>query len=134
MSGGLEVVAAVRAALLAHAPLTALLGGAHVYEELPRGAPACFIEVTEVETRDWSTADKTAHEHFLTLAVRTNSRSRALAQKLSGEIEAALDGAALAVEGHRLVSLRLIFQTVARGINAPAFGARMRLRAATEPL
>ena len=134
MSGGFELAAAMRAALLAHAPLTELLGGAHVYDEPPRGAPASFIEFGSLETRDWSTADQAAHEHFVTLAVRTNSRSRRLAQKLASEIEAALDGAALVVDGHRLVNLRLIFWTVARSLGSQNFGASLRLRAATEPL
>ena len=134
MSGGFELVEAMRAALLAHGPLTSLLGGAHIYDEVPRGQPASFIEFAGLETRDWSTADHAAHEHFVTLAVRTNNRSRRLAQTLTAEIERALDGAALVVDGHRLVNLRLIFWTVARGLGAPGFGASLRLRAATEPL
>lgn len=134
MSGGFELVAALRGALLAHVPLTALLGGAHVYDEAPRGAPASFVEFTGLETRDWSTADQAAHEHFLTLAVRTNSRSRKLAQKLADEIEVALDGALLSVDGHRLINLRVVFWTVVRSLGTQTFGASLRLRAATEPV
>ncbi len=134
MSGGFELMEAMRAALLAHGPLVQLLGGPYVFDEVPRGAPASFVEFAGLETRDWSTADQAAHEHFVMLAVRTNSRGRRLAQKLTAEIGAALDGAALSVEGHRLINLRVVFWTVARGPAAPAFGASMRLRAATEPL
>ncbi len=134
MSGGFELVSAVRGALLAHAPLTALLGGAHVYEELPRGAPPAHIEFTTLETRDWSTADTVAHEHFLTLALRTNSRSRKLAQDVTDEIAAALEGAVPSVAGHRLVNLRLVFWTVTRGRGGEGYGASLRIRAATEPL
>lgn len=125
---------AMRAKLLAHAPLRLLLGGAHVHEELPRGAREPFITFEAIETRDWSTADQKAHEHFVTLAVRTASRSRSLAQQITAEIEAALDGAALTLDGHRLVNLRLAFWSVVRGRDTASFGASLRFRAATEPL
>lgn len=123
----------MRAALLGSAPLKLLLGGAHVYEELPRGAVPSFILFEASETRDWSTADHKAHEHFVTLSIHTNNRSRKLAQGLLDEIEAVLDGAALSVPGYRLVNLRLIFWSVTRERNGQNFGASLRFRAATEP-
>lgn len=123
----------MRSALLSHAPLRLLLSGVHIYEELPRGAVPSFVVFDGLETRDWSTADQKAHEHFLTLAVRTNSRSRKLAQSVLDEIEAVLDGAALTVSGHRLVNLRLTFWSVTRERNGQTFGASLRFRAATEP-
>lgn len=125
---------AMRAALLAHAPLTVLLQGGHVYEELPRGAHATYVAIGDSETRDWSTSDHKAHEHFLTLSIRTNSRSRKLAQEILDEIEAVLDGASLTLDGHRLVNLRVIFWSVTREKNGENFGATIRFRAATEPL
>lgn len=134
MSGGYPLQEAMRKALLSHAPLKLLLGGAHVYEELPRGAVSSFVLFDGIETRDWSTADQKAHEHFVTLSIRTNSRSRKLAQGLLDEIEAVLDGATLDVAGHRLVNLRLTFWSVARERNGQNFGASLRFRAATEPL
>lgn len=122
---------AMRGALLAHAPLTLLLGGAHVHEERPRGANAPMVLFDTIETRDWSTADQKAHEHVVGLTVRTPSRSRALAQQILDEIEAVLDGAALTIAGHRLVNLRLVFWSVTR--QGESFGASLRFRAATEP-
>ncbi len=123
---------AMRTALLAHAPLRTLLGGAHVHEERPRGAREPMVVFEAIETRDWSTADQKAHEHFVSLAVRTNSRSRRLAQQILDEIETVLDGAALSLAGHRLVNLRIVFWSVAR--QGENFGASVRLRAATEPV
>src|SRR5688572_10337722 len=99
----------MRARLLSHAPLLLLVKGVHVFEELPRGAQPPFVAFGAVETRDWSTSDAKAHEHFVTLNAATNSRSRALAQDILSEIEAALDNQALILVGHRLVNLRLIF-------------------------
>jgi len=125
---------AMRQALLAHAPLVLLLGGAHVYEELPHGAATSYVSFGDAETRDWSTADRKAHEHFVSLSIRTNARSRKLAQDIVDEIEAVLDNAALTLDGHRLVNLRLIFWSVARDKTSENFGGLIRFRAATEPL
>jgi hypothetical protein len=45
----------MRGALLADATLRALLGGAYVFDEVPRGAPPSYVELTALDTRDWST-------------------------------------------------------------------------------
>lgn len=131
---GLALQAAMRAALLAHAPLTLLLGGAHVHEEMPRGASTTYVSFGDIETRDWSTSDAKAHEHFVMLSIRTNIRSRQLAQNILDEIESVLDNVSLNLAGHRLVNLRIIFWSVAREKNGENFGATVRFRAATEPL
>jgi Protein of unknown function (DUF3168) len=125
---------AMRDALLAHAPLVLLLQGHHVYEEMPRGASPAYVSFGDIETRDWSVADQRAHEHFVTLSVRTNSRSRKLAQDILAEIEAVLDNQSLSLAGQRLVNLRLTFWSVTREKNGENFGATLRFRAATEPL
>lgn len=131
-SPSLALQEAMRAALLAHAPLRLLLGGAHVHEELPRGARPPFVLFETIETRDWSVADQKAHEHFVALSVKTNSRSRRLAQQVLDEIETVLDGAGLSLAGHRLVNLRLTFWSVTR--QGESYGANLRFRAATEPV
>ena len=131
-SSALALQIAMRDALLAHAPLLALLGGGHVFDELPRGAHEPYAAFAGIETRDWSVQDQKAHEHFVTLEVKTKSRSRGLAQDIVNEIEAALDDAALTLAGHALINLRLTFWTVAKSNDV--FGAVVKFRAATEPL
>lgn len=131
---GQALLEAMRNRLLEYAPLVLLLGGQHVFEEMPRGANTSFVSFGDIETRDWSVADAKAHEHFVMLSIRTNSRSRTLAQEILGEVEAALDNAALSLTGHKLVNLRVIFWSVARDKSGEHFGATVRFRAATEPL
>lgn len=133
-SPGLALQQAMRSALLARGALTTLLGGAHVHDELPRGAKAPYVAFTALETRDWSTADRKAHEHFVTLEVSTNARKRDDAQAIAQEIETALDGASLVLDAHVLVNLRLIFSNVTRTKSTENFGAVLRFRAATEPI
>jgi Protein of unknown function (DUF3168) len=125
---------AMRAALLARGPLITLLGGAHIFDEVPRGANPPYVAFTAIETRDWSVADQKAHEHFVTLEITTNQRGRGAAQAIANEIEAAIDNAILTLADHRLINLRVIFTNVMRNGKTENFGALIRYRAATEPL
>jgi Protein of unknown function (DUF3168) len=134
MSPGLSVQQAMRAALLARPALITLLGGAHVFDEVPRGANPPFVVFSALETRDWSVIDQKAHEHFLSLEVVTNARTRPLAQNICAEIELALDNAALTLTDHKLINLRVIFANVIKSISTSNYGAALRFRAATEPL
>jgi hypothetical protein len=134
MNAALALQKAMRDALLAHAPLTTLLGGAHIHDEIPRGEPASFVHLESIETRDWDVKDQRAHEHFVSLAISTNERGRKLAQEICSEIELALHDVALTLTSHRLVNLRMIFWSVQRDRQSKNFGAVMRFRAATEPL
>ena len=133
MQPGLDVQQAMITALASRPALKTLLGGAHVFDELPRGATAPYVMFTTIETRDWSVADQKAHENFLTLEVVSKSRSRAQAQNIVQEIELALDGAALTLVDNNLISLRCVFISAARQKSADYFSATMRFRAATEP-
>ncbi len=133
MQPGLDVQLAMKSKLVSRPALIQLLGGAYVYDELPRGATAPYVMFTTTETRDWSVADQKAHENFLTLEVVSKSRSRAQAQNIVQEIELALDGAALTLVDNNLISLRCVFISAARQKSADYFSATMRFRAATEP-
>lgn len=132
-SPALALQEAMRAALIAHAPLTTLLQGEHVFDEIPRGANLPYVCFGEIEIRDWSVKDQKAHEHFVGLIVKTNQRGRKLAQDIVCEIEAALDNAALTLAGHLLINLRLVFWAVNRDKTGETFSATLRFRAATEP-
>jgi Protein of unknown function (DUF3168) len=134
MNAALALQQAMRAALLADTALITLLGGAHVFDEIPRGEPPLFVSFAGIETRDWSVMDQKAHEHFITLDVTGNERGRTQAQSICNRIEAVLDNASLALVGHRLVNLRVVFWSVARAKSDKNFGATLRFRAATEPL
>ncbi len=131
-SAALALQQAMRDRLLLHAPLLAVLGGGHVFDEVPRGENEPYVVFSTIETRDWSVLDQKAHEHFVTLEVKTKSRGRKLAQDIVTEIETALDNAALTLAGHVLVNLRVVFWTVSK--TQENFGGLLRFRAATEPL
>jgi Protein of unknown function (DUF3168) len=134
MNPALALQQAMRQALLADTTLTTLLGGAHVFDEAPRGEQPLCVTFAAIETRDWSVMDQKAHEHFVTLDVSTRDRSRAKAQSICNRIEAVLDNAALTLTDHRLVNLRNVFWSVSPSKQDKSFGATLRFRAATEPL
>ena len=130
---GLDVQQAMKSTLASRPALNTLLGGAYVYDELPRGATAPYVLFTTIETRDWSVADQKAHENFVTLEINSKSRSRAQAQNIAQEIELALEGASLSLVDNNLINLRCVFISAARQKSADYFSATMRFRAATEP-
>ena len=134
MNAALALQQAMRAALLANTTLTGLLGGAHIYDEVPRGEPPLYVVFSTIETRDWSTTTQKAHEHFVNIEVSTNERARSRAQSICNAIETTLDNVALTLVGHALVNLRLVAWSVSRGKNNQNFGASLRFRASTEPL
>lgn len=134
MNAALALQKAMRDALLAHAPLTTLLGGQHIYDEPPRGEPPSHVVFDFIETRDWGVKDQMAHEHFVSLEIMTNERGRTLAQSIANEIETALHDVALTLVAHKLVNLRMVFWSVARAKSGKTFSATMRFRAATEPV
>ena len=133
MQPGLAVQQAMKTALATRPALISLLGGAHVYDELPRGATAPYVLFTVTETRDWSVADQKAHENFVTLEISSKGRSRVQTQSIVQEIELALDGASPMLTDHNLVNLRCVFISAARQKSSENFSATMRFRAATEP-
>ena len=67
MNAASAVQTAMRDALLARSSLRSLLGGAHIFDEVPRGANAPYVSFSGIETHDWSVADQKAHEHFITI-------------------------------------------------------------------
>ena len=134
MNAALALQQAMRTALLANSALTTLLGGAHIYDEVPRGEPPLYVVFNAIETRDWSTTNQKAHEHFVTLEIMTNERGRAMAQAICNVLEATLDNAPLVLTDHKLVNLRTTFWNVARNKSNANYTATVRFRAATEPL
>ena len=133
MQPGLAVQQAMKTILAMRPALTTLLGGSHIYDELPRGATAPYVVFNAIETRDWSVADQKAHESFVTLEITSKSRSRVQAQSIIQEIEMALDGVRPSLVDHNLVNLRCVFISAARQKSTEFFSATMRFRAATEP-
>ena len=125
---------AVRAALLADAALLAALGGPNVFDEAPREASPPYVVYGDSLARDWSTVSDRGAEQFLVVQVWSLQRGVREALDLAARVTALLDDQALALEGHRLVNLRLVAMETRRELNGRFVRVSIRLRAVTEAL
>lgn len=128
-----ELQKAVYGALAEDADLLALLGGARVYDEVPRGAAFPYVTFGPSAVRDWSTGTETASEHALTLRVWSKAGGGRQVHLVIEAIRAALHEASLTLAGHRLVSLRHETSDAGRESDGETYYGIARFRAVTEP-
>lgn len=124
---------AVHDALIADAPLTALLGGAHVYDEAPRHAAFPYVTIGDARVSDWSTGSDRGEEHQLVLHAWSRQGGHREAHLIAGALLQALDDAPLTLTGHALINLRFAVADVRRESDGRTYHALIRFRAVTEP-
>lgn len=129
-----ELQKAVYAALVADAPLVALLGGARIYDDVPRAAITPSVTFGPSTTRDWSTGTEQGAEHLFTLRVWSKSGGEKETHEILAAVRTALHEASLSLVGHRLVSLRHETSDAVRGADGESYQGIARFRAVTEPL
>jgi hypothetical protein len=97
----------VWAALSGDAALGALLGGVKVFDGAPAGTALPYVTFGRSASFDWSTATEKGTEVLFTLHAWARGAGRrgveAIVERVAGRLEAGLD----ALDGHRLVNLRL---------------------------
>jgi len=125
--------AAIHDALNGDGALTALLGGAKVFDEPPRGAAPPYVTLGEARVSDFSTGSEPGEEHQLTLHAWSRQGGHREAHLISGALLQALDDAPLELDGHRLVNLRFATADVRREADGRTYHALVRFRAMTEP-
>jgi hypothetical protein len=128
-----ELQRAVYGALVADAPLVALLGGARIYDEVPRGPAFPYVTFGPSTTRDWSTGTESGTEHLFTLRVWSKAGGEKEVHLVLEAIRAALHEAPLTLDGHRLVHLRHETSDAMRGADGETYQGVARFRAVTEP-
>lgn len=131
---GFALQQAVFAKLTATPALTALLGGARVYDDVPERAEFPYLTFGQTSERDWSTGTDNGGEHTLTLHVWSRGAGRKEAVEILAAARAALHDAALTLAGHRLVNLRHEFSDARRDPDGETFHGTARFRAVTEPV
>jgi hypothetical protein len=128
-----ELQKAIYTKLVTDAPLLALLGGARIYDDVPRGAAFPYVAFGPSTTRDWSTGTEPGGEHAVTLRVWSKSGGEKEVHLVLEAIRAALHDASLTLAGHRLVSLRHELSDAARASDGEIYAGVARFRAVTEP-
>lgn len=133
-AAGFALQKALYATLTANAGVTAALGGARVYDDVPSRTTFPYITFGQSTARDWSTGTEPGREHTITLHVWSRARGRKEADDVMAAAEAALHDAALTLDGHRLINLRHEFSDARREPDGETVHGIARYRAVTEPL
>ncbi|MEX0955435.1 MAG: DUF3168 domain-containing protein [Rhizobiaceae bacterium] len=128
-----EVQKAIHAALSGDATLVSLLGDTHVYDQAPPDVPFPYVTFGRTSVYDWSTGTESGTEQLLTLHVWSKGKGKKEALALMDAISATLNDAALALDGHHLVNLRLEFSEVLFDEDQSVHHGLLRFRAVTEP-
>ena len=97
---------AIFAALSAESALTALLGGAKVFDHAPANVRFPYVTFGMTGIYDWSTATESGAEQLFTLHVWSKAQGKKETLEIMEAIRARL-GEPLSLEAHRLVALRL---------------------------
>ncbi len=115
------------------AVLKSLMGGAlRLYDEPPRGAEPVYALFGDVTAADWSTDFSRGHEQDLGLVVWSEPGGARRALAAAERFAAILDDAALALDGHCLVNLRMTELAATRDMDSGFSRVALRLRAVTE--
>lgn len=123
---------AVVAALTADAAVGALIGD-RIYDATPRNATFPYLTIGQTNLVDWSTGTEAGAEHELMLHAWSRERGKREVYAIAEAVAAVLHDAALTLDGHALVNLRLEFSDTRRDPDGITYHAALRFRAVTEP-
>jgi len=130
---GTAVQEAVYLALKSSGPLVSMLGGEHVFDDVPPKQKPPYVVIGASVHRDWSTGTEDGMEHEIKLHVWSSENGRKQVLAIAGEIIAALQTTQSALNGHVLVNLTHEFTRVSKDTKSELFSAELNFRALTEP-
>lgn len=125
---------AVYAALSNDAALDTLLGGARIYDDVPRGKKPPYVTFGEAVISDWSTGTEQGTEHAFAINAWSRERGRKQVLEIAGAVVAALSEPLQPLDGHVLVNLQHQFTGCGEDADTGYFLAAVNLRAVTEPV
>ena len=115
--------------------LMALLGTPpRVYDEPPADLVYPYVSLGRSETRPWGGLDGEGLEHVLSLTVVSVFGGSEEAKAVMALVRLSLHGAALSLDGHRLINLRVTYADLFKAADWRSTYGVLRLRAVTEPL
>lgn len=127
-----ELQQAIHQKLAGLPAVLALLGGAHIWDDVPRGASFPYVTFGITSEQDWSTGTEAGGEHILTLHIWSRAAGRHEVDAIADAIRLALHDQPLALAGHRLVNLRQEYAEARRDAGKELYHGVIRLRAVTE--
>jgi len=130
----LAVQTALYGALSTDAALTALLGGARIFDHVPVKAAYPYVVVGPWRTTEPASFGAGLREHRFALTVFAHARGRKTSRAITAEVRRVLDGADLAPADHALISLSLLSTETAREQRPAIYRTTLQWRAVTEAL
>ena len=121
-------------ALSAHAPLTSLLGGPHLYDRVPPHAALPYVTLGDGAWRDWSTGTETGVEHELRLHVWARDGGRRTIRAIADAIHSCLHDADLTLQSGHLVNLRFVSARILTDPDGRTWHGVLDYRAVTEDI
>jgi len=104
-----------------------------IFDAVPRGAAFPYIVIGDDKESDWSTATEPGSQHALTVHIWSRAAGRRETRLAAEAVIAALNGAALTIDGQNLIDLRWLESESARESDGETVHAQLRFRAVLEP-
>lgn len=130
----LELQEAIYQTLTVNVDLTNLLGGAKIYDHVPKRTKPPYITIGMTQERDWSTSTEEGREHLITIHSWTENRGRKIAKDIIIALQNAMSSAQLNMPTQKLVNLVFEFNEIRRDPDGDTIHGISRYRIKTEPL
>lgn len=127
-----ELQKAIFEALSDDTALTALLGGARIFDHSPASIAFPYITFGRTSIYDWSTGTESGSEQLFTLHVWSKAKGKKETQDIMELAKTRLHDQALALDGHALVNCRLEFAEARYDEDLAVYHGLLRFRAVTE--
>ncbi len=132
LASALELQGGILTALLAHTPLTDIVG-VKIYDEPPDGTEVPYVCYGDPTEEDWGSKSFDGTEHSIQLHCWSDHRGAKQAREILDAIYTHLHNntASISLTGHTLVNLRYTFSDVFREPNGVTRQGVIRFRAVT---
>ncbi|MGB3899872.1 MAG: DUF3168 domain-containing protein [Mesorhizobium sp.] len=127
-----ELQKALFEALAGDDALTGLLGGAKIFDQAPADAHFPYVTFGRTSFYDWSTSTEGGVEQLFTLHVWSKAKGKKEILGIMERVKQRLDDADLALETHRLVSLRFDYGEARYDEDVAVHHGLLRFRAVIE--
>ena len=132
MSSAVELQKAVFEALAGDAALAALIG-TNILDRAPANVAFPYITFGRTSIYDWSTGTESGTEQLFTLHIWSKAKGKKETLEIMELARARLDDAALGLDDHHLVNMRLEFAEARYDEDLSVHHGLLRFRAVTEP-
>lgn len=124
---------AVHATLATDDAVLTHLGGARIYDDVPRGTVPPYITLAAFAARDWATGTEQGTEITFTVHAWSRAGGHKRPHLLADAVRAALHDRPLTLTAHHLVNLRFESSETRRERDGETYRVIARFRAVLEP-